>query len=156
MIRLYPTATKATHARLCVIDTALVSRKASDSRENRRHREIHTFHEGITTEQGRLHSFSRIALCMIALRACGYRVPKGSGHHKRGIDSLRYTLGSHWAQTADHLERCTRLRSQGMYERIGIVSDQDAQDLIDSTRQLRTDVIKWLKNQHAKLVPPGI
>jgi len=46
MIRLSPTATKATHARLCVIDTALVSRKASDSRENKRHREIHTFHEG--------------------------------------------------------------------------------------------------------------
>src|SRR6266511_2048864 len=46
MIRISPTATKATHARLCVIDTALVSRKASDSRENRRHREIHTFHEG--------------------------------------------------------------------------------------------------------------
>src|SRR5437867_9928380 len=94
--------------------------------------------------------------CMIALRACGYRMPKGSGHHKRGIESLRYALGNQWAQTSDHLERCSRLRGQGMYERIGIASDQDAEDLIDTTRRLRTDVVKWLKNQHPKLVPPGI
>src|SRR5438132_560654 len=93
---------------------------------------------GLSADGRFQHAYdAALQLCMIALRACGYRVPKGSGHHKRGIDSLRYTLGNHWAQTADHFERCSRLRGQGMYERIGIVSNQDAQDLIDTTRRLR-------------------
>ena len=26
-----------------------------------------------------------LQLCMLALRACGYRVSKGQGHHKHGI-----------------------------------------------------------------------
>jgi len=46
MIRISPTATKAGHSRLCLIDSALVSQKASDSRKNERRREIHTFHDG--------------------------------------------------------------------------------------------------------------
>ncbi len=46
MIRISPTATQSTHARACVIDTALVLQKASDSRNNDRRREIHAFHEG--------------------------------------------------------------------------------------------------------------
>ena len=112
---------------------------------------------GLSTDGRFQHAYdAALQLCMLALRACGYRVPKGSGHHKRGIDSLRYTLGREWAETADHLERCSRLRGQAMYERIGVVSESDAQDLIDLARRLRADVLKWLKNQHPALVPPGL
>ncbi|MFH1920379.1 MAG: hypothetical protein ABIP48_10905, partial [Planctomycetota bacterium] len=94
--------------------------------------------------------------CMIALLASGYRVPKGQGHHKYGIDSLRLTLGNQWSSTADHLERCSRLRGQGMYQRIGVVSKQDADDLLNTAKQLRADVIDWLKTNFPALVPPDL
>jgi hypothetical protein len=68
-----------------------------------------------------------LQLCFIPLRASGYRVRKGEGHHKRGIDSLRLTLGDRWSETADHIERCSRLRAQAVYERTGVVSEEDAQ-----------------------------
>jgi hypothetical protein len=97
-----------------------------------------------------------LQLCMIALRAAGYRVRKGQGHHKYGTDSLRHTLGEPWSETADHIERCSRLRGQVVYEQIGLVTEEDAQDLIHTARQLRTDVINWLKTHHAELVPPGM
>lgn len=110
---------------------------------------------GLSADGRFKHAYdAALQLCMLALLACGYRVQKGSGHHKRGIDSLRYTLGKEWAETADHLERCSRLRGQVMYERIGVVSENDAKDLIDLTRRLRTDVLKWMKSHHATLVPP--
>lgn len=52
-----------------------------------------------------------LQLCMIALRASGYRVRKGQGHHKYGIDSLRYTLGNQWAEMSNHIERSNTWRT---------------------------------------------
>src|SRR3990172_8422887 len=52
---------------------------------------------------------SALQLCIVALRVSGFTIPKGEGHHKRGIDSLRHTLGENWSETADHIERCSRL-----------------------------------------------
>jgi hypothetical protein len=83
-------------------------------------------------------------------------VQKGQGHHKYGIDSLRHTLGSEWAETADHIERCSRLRGQAVYERVGVVSNKDATDLLDTAKQLRKDVIEWLKGNYPELGPPNI
>ena len=99
---------------------------------------------------------SALQLCMIPLLASGYQVPKGQGRHKRAIDSLRYTLGDRWSDAADHIERCSRLRAQMMYERIGVVSEQDANDLLEKANQLETEVVDWLKADHPALVPPGI
>ena len=93
-----------------------------------------------------------LQLCMIALLASGYRVKKGEGHHKRGIDSLRYTLGQRWSETANHIERCSRLRGQAMYDRVDIVSQKDAEDLLDTARQLRNDVAQWLQANHPELL----
>ena len=93
---------------------------------------------------------------MVALKARGYAVPKGSSHHKRGIDSLRYTLGESWATMADFIERCSRLRGQAVYEAVNAVSEEDANDLLQAAKQLKTDVIRWLRENHAELVPPNM
>jgi hypothetical protein len=110
---------------------------------------------GLSADGRFQHSYdAALQLCMIALKASGYAVTKGQGHHKNGIDSLRHTLGSRWAETADHIERCSRKRAQAVYERVGVVSEQDATELLDTARQLRTDVIEWLNEYHPQLVPP--
>jgi hypothetical protein len=112
---------------------------------------------GLSVDGRFQHAYdAALQLCIIALRASGYRVPKGEGHHKRGIDSLRHTLGDRFAATADHLERASRLRSQGMYERVGVVSEEDAKDLIETAVRLRGEVVDWLRGRHAKLLPPGL
>ena len=107
--------------------------------------------QGLSADGRFQHAYdASLQLCMIALKASGYVVQKGQGHHKHGIDSLRHTLGSQWAETADHIERCSRLRGQAVYERVGVVSEQDA------AKKLRIDVIEWLKGNHAELVPPNV
>ncbi len=97
-----------------------------------------------------------LQLCMVPLRAAGCQVPKGGSRHKRAIDSLRYNLGEAWGDTSDYIERCSRQRGQAMYERIDVVSDEDADELLGKAQQLRVDVVAWLKANHADLVPPGI
>lgn len=93
-----------------------------------------------------------LQLCLIPLRAIGYRPRKGQGHHKYGIDSLRLTLGSAWSETADHIEQCSRLRGQVVYERTGVVSREDATDLLNIADELREEVLNWLKKNHAELI----
>lgn len=111
---------------------------------------------GLSADGKFQHAYNAaLQLCMLALRASGYRVRKGEGQHKHGINSLRYTLGKNWSEIADHIERCSRLRGQSFYEQTGVVSQRDADDLIVAARQLRGDVVNWLKSSHPKLVPPN-
>jgi len=113
--------------------------------------------EGLSADGKFEHAYAAaLQLCVIALLASGYKVPKGPGLHKRAIDSLRYTLGDRWSDAADHIERCSRQRGQAVYERVGVVNQEDADDLLETARQLRTDVIKWLKENHPMLLPPGV
>jgi len=112
---------------------------------------------GLSTDGKFQHAYdAALQLCMIALLVAGYRVPKGQGHHKQAIDSLRYTLGNKWSDTADHIERCSRKRGQAMYERIDVVSKKDADELLGTATELRTDVLEWLKENHPALVPPTL
>ncbi len=112
---------------------------------------------GLSADGRFQHAYdAALQLCMIALHASGYGVPKGQGHHKRAIDSLRYTLGGAWSDVADHIECCSRQRGQAMYERIDVVSDNDADDLLKTATRLRTDVVNWLRTHHAVLAPPGL
>jgi hypothetical protein len=121
-------------------------------------RELHDAQIAGLSVDGRFkHSYdAALELCMIPLRASGYKVKKGTGHHKHGIDSLKLTLGTRWSQTADHLERCSRLRGQAVYEQIGVVSERDAAELLTLTIKLRADVLAWLRAEHPDFLPPGI
>lgn len=97
-----------------------------------------------------------LQLCAIALIAAGYVVSKGGWKHKVTIESLRYTLGDRWGETADYVERCSRLRGQAVYERVGVVSEQDATELLETAKTMRNDVIEWLKGNYPELVPPNM
>ncbi len=124
----------------------VVERERSDARA-----------QGISVDGKFEHAYTAaLQLCVLALHAAGYDVRKGESRHKRAIDSLRYTLGESWAETADYLERCSRQRGQAMYERIDVVSQQDADELLDSVEQLRTGIVGWLKGNHPQLLPPGV
>jgi hypothetical protein len=113
--------------------------------------------QGLSADGRFQHAYdAALPMTILALKASGYVVRKGQSHHKHSIDSLRYTLGPEWSETADHLERCSRLRGQSVYEQIGLVSDDDATDLLASAKQLRNDLITWLKENYPDLVPPHL
>lgn len=113
--------------------------------------------KGLSVDGRFQHAYNAaLQLCMIALLASGCRVTKGQSQHKRAIECLPWTLGKKWSDTADYIERCSRMRSQAMYDCIDVVSEEDADDLLDTAKQLKTDVVNWLKANHQALVPPGL
>jgi hypothetical protein len=110
---------------------------------------------GISADRKFEHAYAAaLQLCTVPLRAEGYQVPKGGSRHKRTIDSLPYTLGERWKGAADYIERCSRQRGLTVYEEIGVVSSEDADDLLSKAEQLRGEVVAWLSETHPELVPP--
>ena len=93
--------------------------------------------EGLSPDGRFAHAYNAArSLCEVALHASGYIVPKGTRQHERVIESLKLTLGGEWVEMADFFDRCRRWRHQSMYERIGVVQQQDADELLDAAKEL--------------------
>jgi hypothetical protein len=108
------------------------------------------------SDDGRFtHAYdAALLLCKLALHASGFAVQKRApGHHSFWINSLEFTLGEAHKETLIHLSKSSKLRHTSLYDHAGVVEKQDADDLFAAARQLRTDVLSWLRSQHPTLVP---
>jgi hypothetical protein len=110
------------------------------------------------SDDGRFtHAYdAALLLCKLALHASGFEVQKrAAGHHTLWINSLEFTLGDTHKGTLIHLSKSSKLRHITLYDHAGVVQKLDADDLVDAARQLRTDVLNWLRSQHPSLLPSG-
>jgi len=97
-----------------------------------------------------------LTLTNIALRASGFRVSLGQGHHQRVIESLEYTLTT---QDGDGRERWIRKikahsqkRNTTSYDSAGGVSPNDLAQIIRDLPALRAQIETFLKEMHPELV----
>jgi hypothetical protein len=110
----------------------------------------------VSTDGRFTHAYNAaLTLCRIALLAAGYRVAKGGGAHYREINSLVYTLGDSHKETYIFLSACTKKRGQEVYTHAGVIDRRDVDDLLQTAKQLRDDVLSWLKADHRHLYPEG-
>ena len=89
----------------------------------------------------------------IALATAGYRAARES-HHYRVIQSLRETVGIDAGVVAT-FDAFRKKRNIAGYERIGLVSDADADAMRALAVRLRDDVVAWLTRHHARLLRRG-
>ena len=109
--------------------------------------------DGISVDGRFDHAYDAIrSLCEAALRASGYDVPRGGRKHEHVIASLEFTVDGQWTDEVDLLDRARRLRHQSLYERIGVVQRQDADDLLATARRLLEATRRWLQETHPELV----
>jgi len=110
------------------------------------------------SDDGRFtHAYdAALLLCKLALHASGFEVQKRApGHHKLWINSLEFTLGKAHQETLMHLSKSSDLRHMTLYAHAGVVQRRDADDLLETARELRADVLRWLRSQHGGLLPKG-
>lgn len=93
-------------------------------------------------------------LCTIALCASGYRAER-EAHHYRTIAALPLVLGEQGRAHSDYLDRCRRKRNVVQYDRAGAASESEADELMAFTRELRAEVLAWLRANHPNLLPSG-
>lgn len=84
-----------------------------------------------------------------ALAACGFRASR-QAHHYRVIQSLAYTIGAD-AELVARLDAFRKKRNIADYERAGVVSEQEAGEMIALAHELRRSVEAWVRREHAKL-----
>jgi hypothetical protein len=85
-----------------------------------------------------------------ALAACGYRASR-EGHHHRVVQSLAYTIGAD-AQLVAQLDAFRKKRNIGDYERAGLASKAEANEMVALAQRLRQEVGSWLKANHPELL----
>lgn len=92
-----------------------------------------------------------LKLCTILLYASGYRPEKSLAHY-RTLQALPLILGPEFSDDADYLDSCRAKRNTAEYDTAGTISPSEATELRDFTRELRTHVLNWLRNEHPALI----
>jgi hypothetical protein len=85
-----------------------------------------------------------------ALAACGYRASR-EAHHHRVIQSLAFTIGAE-AHLVAQLEAFRKKRNIGDYERAGLVSKGESNEMVALAQRLRQEVGDWLEANHPELL----
>lgn len=93
-----------------------------------------------------------LKLCTILLYAEGFR-PERTLAHYRTIQALPLILGDNRKNDADYLDTCRAKRNTVEYDLAGQTTPEEAEELLDFCRDLRTDVLAWLRNNHPDLIP---
>ncbi len=93
-----------------------------------------------------------LKLCTILLYAEGFR-PERTLAHYRTIQALPLILGDNRKNDADYLDTCRAKRNTVEYDLAGQTTREEAEELLDFCRDLRTDVLAWLRNNHPDLIP---
>ena len=92
-----------------------------------------------------------LQMATLALAAEGYR-PERQRAHERAIQSLRLTIAAD-TRLVDTLEGMRRKRNVSTYERAGTTSPSEADEVYRLATRLREDVMTWLADRHADLLP---
>ena len=107
--------------------------------------------EGLSTDW-RMNIAYNAALqaATVALAAVGYRAARDA-HHYRVIQSLAYTIGADIKLIAQ-FDQFRKKRNIGGYERAGLVSDAEADEMVALAQRLRKKVEKWIRTNYPKLL----
>jgi len=84
-----------------------------------------------------------------ALAAAGYRARKESQHYLL-LQSLAFTVKTA-PEIINQLDKFRQKRNISDYERAGMVTEQEAEEMIALAKQLRTDVAQWLNAHYPHL-----
>ena len=115
-------------------------------------------------EDARIHELSldrRLSCCYgalltaarAALRASGYRVPKGTpSHHYYAIQSLQFTVGLD-AEVLRQIEAMGKKRATAGYVRVGEVSDSMVEEALIFGENVCRQVEVWIEEKHPDLMP---
>lgn len=85
-----------------------------------------------------------------ALAACGYRAAR-EAHHFRIIQSLTHTIGAE-NSLIHQFEGFRKKRNIGGYERMGEVSDHEADEMLALATDLRAKVTDWLSSNYSQFL----
>ena len=90
-----------------------------------------------------------VQVAKAALEAVGYRIRK-EGQHYLALQSLAFTIKTD-PDTIKQLDKFREKRNISSYERAGLVTEEEAEEMIALAKKLRHNVERWLRVHHPQL-----
>lgn len=84
----------------------------------------------------------------MAIACDGYRVASGPGHHQKSFEAVKAALGKAGEPLADYFETCRRKRNHIDYDASEVVTETEAEELIDKAREFQEIVKDWIAKRH--------
>jgi hypothetical protein len=76
-----------------------------------------------------------LQLSKMAIACAGYRVTSGAGHHQKTFEAVKIALGKPSEPLADYFDTCRRKRNLIDYDASEVVTDTEAEELLDPLRK---------------------
>jgi hypothetical protein len=89
-----------------------------------------------------------LQLATVVSYAAGYRTGRGESKHYRVIQALPLVMGPQFSAKRDYLDNCRRKRNVSEYDAAGTISAKEAEDLLQTVREFKVEVIAWLEENH--------
>lgn len=92
-----------------------------------------------------------LKLCSILLYAAGFKSERTLQHY-RTIQAMPLILGEDRKKDAQYLDACRSKRNIAEYNRVGVVTERDAEELVQFVKEFKNDVINWLRKNRPNLI----
>lgn len=89
-----------------------------------------------------------LQLSKMAIACAGYRVTMWQGHHQKTFEAVKAVLGKPSEPLADYFETCRRKRNHIDYDASEVVTDTEAQELLEKARKFQEMVEEWIVKHH--------
>ena len=92
-----------------------------------------------------------LQLCKMTIACAGYRVTTGLGHHQITFEAAQFAVGQESASLSDYFETCRRKRNALDYDCAHVVSEAQAKELVQKTKEFQHLIEKWITRNHPQL-----
>jgi uncharacterized protein (UPF0332 family) len=86
----------------------------------------------------------------MAIACEGYRVASGPGHHQKSFEAVKAALGKAGEALADYFETCRRKRKHIYYDASEVVTETEAEEMLEKAREFRKMVEEWITKRHPR------
>ena len=89
-----------------------------------------------------------LQLSKMAIACAGYRVTSGAGHHQKTFEAVKTALGKPSEPLADYFDTCRRKRNLIDYDATEVVTDTEAEELLEKAEEFQELVGEWIVKHH--------
>lgn len=105
--------------------------------------------EGLSADRRFATAYNAVLqLSKMAIACVGYRVTSGSGHHQKTFEAVKTALGKPGEPLADYFETCRRKRNHIDYDASEVVTDTEAEELLEKAEEFQEMVEEWIVKHH--------
>jgi hypothetical protein len=109
--------------------------------------------DGLSADRSFATSYNAaLQTAKVAIACAGYRVG-GQGHHQVSFEAAEIAVGASVSALVAYFEICRRKRNTLDYDVANVVSDTEAEELLQKAQEFRTEVETWIAANHPAFVP---